>query len=131
MKRNVTIALSMLAVFVSGGLVGAVGHKLYTVRSVSAVTAPPRPSPDDWRRGYVSELQTRLNLEEAQLAKLNTILDETRDRFRAMKERSRPEAEQIKLEQRNQVRAMLNASQRAEYEKILQERDGKHAEQKR
>jgi uncharacterized membrane protein len=131
MKRNVTIALSMLAVFVSGGLVGAVGHKLYTVRSVSADVQPARPSPDDWRRGYVSELQTRLNLEESQLSKLNTILDETRDRFRAMKERSRPEAEQIKQEQRNQVRAMLSATQRAEYEKILQERDKKHAEQKR
>jgi hypothetical protein len=84
-------------------------------------------SPEDWRRHYVDELRTRLKLEEAQVTRLNQILDETRDRFQGLRERGRPEAEQIRQDQRNNIRAMLNASQTPEYEKILQERDKKRS----
>lgn len=129
MKRNLTIGLSMLAVFLSGAVVGAFGHRLYAVRTVIAEKGPQ--TPEQWRSKYVSELRTRLTLDDNQVAKLNTILDETRDRFRAMKERTRPEGEQIKQDQRNQIRAMLNPTQRAEYEQVLLERERKHAQQKR
>jgi uncharacterized membrane protein len=127
-KSSLTVALSMFAVFLSGALVGAFGHRLYTVRSVNAELKPSKPTPEDWRRREVHELRTRLNLEEGQVSKLNEILDHTRDRFHAMKERTRPEAEQIRQSQRNSIRAMLNASQQAEYEKILQEKDKKRAQ---
>jgi hypothetical protein len=114
-------------VFLSGALVGAFGHRLYTVHSVNAVVKPAKPSPEDWRRREVDELRSRLNLEEAQVSRLNEILDHTRDRFQAMRERTRPEAEQIRQAQRSSIRAILNASQQGEYEKILQERDKKRA----
>lgn len=128
MKRSsLTVALSMLAVFLSGALVGAFGHRLYAVRSVSAVVPPAKPSPEDWRRREVNELRTRLNLEQTQVSRLDEILDHTRDRFQSMRERTRPEAEQIRQDQRSDIRAILNDSQRLEYEKILQERDKKRA----
>src|SRR5262245_7901041 len=129
MKRfNLTATVSLLAVFLSGALVGAFGHRLYTVRTVVAVAKPPeRPSPEEFRRRYVEELTTRLKLDNGQVTQLNEILDLTRERFRVMRERSRPEAEQIKHDQRNSIRAMLNPSQQAEYEKVLQERDKKKA----
>jgi uncharacterized membrane protein len=129
MKRfNLTATVSLLAVFLSGALVGAFGHRLYMVRSVIAEPTPtPRPSPEEFRRRYVEELTTRLKLDSAQVTQLQEILDLTRERFRVMRERSRPEAEQIKQDQRNGIRAMLNPSQQAEYEKILQERDRKKA----
>jgi uncharacterized membrane protein len=127
MKRSsLTVTLSMLAVFLSGALVGAFGHRLYTVRSVSAdLVRPAKPTPEDWRRREIDELRTRLKLDETQVSRLDTILDQTRDRFHAMRERSRPEAEQIRQDQRNHIRAMLNASQLPEYEKIVQEKDQK------
>jgi uncharacterized membrane protein len=129
MKRfNLTATVSMLAVFLSGAVVGAFGHRLYMVRSVIAEPSPTaRPSPEDFRRRYVEELTARLKLQPNQVAQLNEILDLTRERFRVMRERSRPEGEQIKQDQRNSIRAMLNPSQQAEYEKILQERDRKRA----
>ena len=126
MKRSsLTVTLSMLAVFLSGALVGAFGHRLYTVHSVSAVVTPSKPTPEDWRRREVQELRTRLKLDDNQVSRLNTIFDQTRDRFHAMRERSRPEAEQIRQDQRNHIRAILNALQRPEYEKIVQEKDQK------
>jgi hypothetical protein len=127
-KSSVTVGVSLLAVFLSGAVVGAFGHRLYMVRSVIAtVPEPPRPSPEEFRRKYVDELRTRLNLDDGQLAKLNGILDATRERFQQMrehsKERSKTEAGQIRLEQRNQIRAMLRPDQLPEYEKVLQERE--------
>ena len=127
-RSSLSVAISMLAVFLSGAVVGVFGHRLYTARSVySAVQKPARMSPEDWRRHYVDELRTRLKLEEAQVVRLNQILDETRDRFHALREKGRPEAEQIRQDQRNNIRIMLNASQTPEYEKILQERDKKRS----
>jgi uncharacterized membrane protein len=132
MKRSyLSVALSLLAVFCSGAVVGAFGHRLYAVRSVNAGIPPaPKPSPADWREKYVQELTTRLKLEQAQVSKLNEILDNTRDRFRSMRERAKPEAEQIKLDQRTSIRSMLTAAQQPEYDKILQERDQKRREHK-
>lgn len=129
MKRaNLSVTLSMLAVFSSGILVGAIGHRLYAVRTVIADRDKPpgRPSPEEFRRRYVEEMKTRLQLDQTQLAQLNRILDDTREKFRAMKERQRPQADQIKEEQRSNIRAMLNASQRPEYEKMLEEREKRH-----
>jgi uncharacterized membrane protein len=132
-KSSLTVALSLLAVFVSGAVVGAFGHRLYMVRSVTATVppspAPSKPSPEEFRRKYVEELRTRLRLDEPQLAKLNTILDETRERFHQMrersKERSKTEAGEIRQDQRNQIRSMLKPAQQPEYEKIIQERDNR------
>jgi uncharacterized membrane protein len=135
-KSSMTVALSLLAVFVSGAVVGAFGHRLYMVRSVIATVppspAPAKPSPEDFRRKYVEELRSRLNLDEPQLAKLNSILDDTRERFHQMreqsKERSKTEAGQIRHAQRNQIRAMLKPAQQPEYEKIIQERENRERE---
>jgi hypothetical protein len=130
-KSSLTVTLSLLAVFISGAVVGAIGHRLYMVNSVEAEVRPAvRLSPEDFRRKYVEELRTRLTLDETQMLKLNAILDLTRDRFHQMRERSKPEADQIKEDQRNQIRAMLNAQQVVEYEKVLQERANKNKNHK-
>ena len=140
MKRSsLTVASSLLAVFVSGAVVGAFGHRLYMVRSVysgAEVTRPAaKPSPEEFRRRYTEELRTRLQLDESQLSKLNTILDHTRERFHQMRERSKElskiESGKIRHEQRNEIRAMLKPEQHAEYEKILQERENRERERQK
>ena len=133
MKRsNLTIAMYLLAVFVSGTVVGAFGHRLYTVSSVNAgAVQQRRPSPEEFRARYVSDLQSRLHLEPEQTTKLHTILDDTHKKFHAMRERHKPEAEKIQLEQREQIRAMLNPSQQSEYVKFVEEQDRKRKERGR
>jgi hypothetical protein len=123
--------LSMFAVFASGICVGAFGYHSYTVKTVVATTGTQQPkrSPDEWRRIYVEELRQRLRLDETQVKSLNTILDETRSQFHALKNRQKQEAdqlrEQIRADQTNKVRAMLLPPQKAEYEKFREERDRK------
>ena len=136
MKKPMGVGLSLLAVFLSGAVVGAFGHRLYMVRSVYSVpsTTPPvaPPKPEDFRKKYVEELRTRLQLDEPQLGKLNTILDQTREKFHQArersKERSKVESAQIRQDQRNQIRTILKPEQQTEYEKIIQERDTRERE---
>lgn len=124
MKRsNLVLAAYMLAVFLSGGVVGFLVHHLYSMRPVNAKTAPR--DPDDYRRKYVEEMRSRLNLQEAQVQQLSAILDSTRLRYREFRAKHRPEIISIQEEQVSRIRAMLSEPQRLEYEAMRAERDRK------
>ena len=121
---QLSVVLSMFAVFGSGIVVGAYAYHSYTVKTVKAtVEAPARKTPDQWRREYVAMLSKRLTLDEKQVGSLNAILDDTRSRFKELKDRHKSEADQLKMVQSDKVRAMLNSTQLAEYERIREERD--------
>jgi hypothetical protein len=140
-RSNLTIGIYILAVFLSGVAVGGLGYKLYTAQTVTAVSdRPSRPNPEEFRRRYVETLQTRLQLDDQQLTSLNRVLDETRDRMRAVREKYKPEFEGVHAKQKPemkavhefqvaQIRALLkNDVQRQEYEKFLAERERKRRE---
>ncbi|QOY90475.1 hypothetical protein [Paludibaculum fermentans] len=130
MRSNSTLALSLILVFASGTVVGALGYRSYSLNTVSAKNPPPK-SPEDYRREYIGEMQHRLSLQTEQVQKLETILDETRVKFRELRERSRPEMKAIQDAQTAEINAMLNPAQQVEYEKFRKERDDKRkAEQK-
>jgi hypothetical protein len=125
MKRShLSIALYLLVVFISGALVGALGHRLYTVRSVEA-DVRQRKSPSEYRKGYLRDMTARLSLDEAQAQKLDTILDETRNRFRAFNDKHKAEMSEIHEAQVREIRAMLRPEQQAAYEEYRQERERK------
>lgn len=121
------ITLSLLAVFISGVLVGAFAFRLYTVRTIEA--APPS-TPEAYRRRYVAEMKARLSLDDSQTVRLNQILDQTRARAAEVKRRYKPDMDQIHAEQVQDIRTMLNVSQTAEYEKYLREREQDQKAQK-
>lgn len=124
MKRSsLTIAVSMLAVFTSGIVVGGVGYRLYTVKSVDAKVIPPPKSPEDFRKKYMAEMDARLQLQPDQHTKLNEILDQTRTLFRAEKERNKAAMKVIHDGQVEQVRALLSDTQKTEYQKFQEERE--------
>jgi hypothetical protein len=124
MKRStLMVAVSMLAVFLSGIAVGGVGYRLYTVKSVVAVAPVPPKNPEDFRKKYISELNEKLKLQPEQTQTINSILDETRRRYRAEKERSKAEMKKIHDGQVEQVRSILSDSQKPVYEKFHEERE--------
>jgi hypothetical protein len=128
-RSKVSAGLYLGLVFLSGALVGGFGHRLYTMNSVSASTVP-KPKPEDVRKRYIDEMRTRLKLSEAQEAKLKELVEATRARFRELHERTKPQLDAIKAQEkqiqtdhRQEVRAFLNDAQRAEYEKLIEERE--------
>ncbi|HSB17165.1 MAG TPA: hypothetical protein VLE22_22130 [Bryobacteraceae bacterium] len=117
------VVLYLLIVFLSGALVGALAHRLYVIRGVEN-GGPARP--ESYRSRYIEEMRTRLNLDEGQVQLLNGILDDARTRYRAAREKIRPELDTIRQDQVGKIRSMLSEGQRIEYEKLLEEREKRH-----
>jgi hypothetical protein len=130
-RPQLGIILSLFAVFGSGIVVGAFGYHSYSTKTVSATARPAakRDTPEEWRRKYVNELHTRLNLNDSQLTQLNSILDETRERFKVLKEHQKQETEEVRASHTEKIRAILKPEQLPEYQKFRDERDQKIKEQ--
>jgi hypothetical protein len=125
MKSNATIAFYLTLVFAAGISVGAFGHRLYTANSVTASAPERRQTPEEYRRTYLAEARTRLQLDEKQATEIAAILEKTGQRYREFRERTRPEMDQIQTDQINSIRAVLNEKQKAEYELWRAERDAR------
>ncbi len=122
MKRSsFSLALSLILVFVSGVAVGALGHRYFAV-------PPPketRKSPEDYRRAYVAEMTKRLKLDMQQVQRLNTIMDDTRQKFRDLRDKQAPDVKAIQDSQVAAINSMLSPEQQAEYAKMRKEREEK------
>jgi hypothetical protein len=123
MKRwNPPIAVYLFLVFVSGGVVGALAHRMY---SPPGARSAQRTSPEEWRRQYLNELETRVSLTPEQVQKVNVILDNTDANFTQIHEKHHLEIEKIKEDHRAKVRAILTAEQLPKYEQLRVERDAR------
>ena len=131
MKMSAAAIASMLAVFFSGAMLGALGHRLYTANTVTAAPAPKRESPEEWRKRFTAEMQSRLHLKQDQVEKLSGILDATRDEFRAAREENKEKMKSIQVAQVEKVKSMLDESQKPEYEKMLEEREKRMKEREK
>jgi hypothetical protein len=132
--KKLSVPLYVLLVFLSGVLVGGVGYRLYNAGTVGAGVerpGPPRLKPEEYRRKYVEDMRTRLKLNDDQVAKLNAALDATHERFVAADKRFRAEREAMREEQTQMVRAFLAEDQRAEYERMIQEREKKRQQMRK
>lgn len=124
LKRNQwTAALLAFLLFVSGILVGALAHRYYASTTVSAKSA------EDFRHHYVEEMQTRLHLTPTQLSQLETILDDTKSKFKALRDTYRPQMMQIRNEQIARVKSILTPEQIPAYDQLVAEREQRAREQ--
>lgn len=129
MKRSAaSLALSLILVFASGVVVGALGYKSLG-QSEQKKDSPPR-TPEEFRKAYLAEMRARLKLSEEQVQKLNTILDETREKYRQLREKQRPEMKAIQEGQTSEINSMLSAEQQQEYAKMRREREEKKKAEK-
>ena len=122
------VYIPLLLVFLSGTLVGGFAHRLYTINTVKADT---RSGQEESRRRYLEEMRTRLKLSDEQLANLSVILDDTREKFKAIREQNKPAIKVIKDGHAARVNSMLAENQRAEYAKLREEREQKRLEKER
>ena len=137
LKTRWSAFLSLLLVFLSGALVGGFATRLLTVNSVSggASAATKRPDPEEVRKHQVTEMKTRVKLDDQQVAQLQRIFDETRENFGKFNEQRNAEARALRDSQTDRIKAMLRPDQiplfdqlRADHE---QERKRRHPDQKK
>lgn len=115
-RHQLTAALFAFLLFGTGVAVGALGHRFYSTKVVSA------KSTDDFRQRYLTEMETKLQLTADQKTKLESIMDQTKAKYRAM----RPMMAKIKQEHIAEVRSILTPQQLPEYENLVAEHE-KHA----
>jgi len=124
-----TVALYMALVFVCGGVAGAFAYRLYTVSGVSANAA--QRNPEEFRKRFMADLKSRLQLNDDQAAKLSVIMDETRMRVRTTRDTIEPELRKIRDDQRQRISELLSPSQQVEWQRIIDERQRQRGGKKR
>lgn len=120
MKRN-QWAAAVLAVllFCCGAAVGALGERYYNTTIVNA----------DSKQPYVSEMRSRLKLTPAQVNELETILDETKAQYKAVRDAYHPAMLKIRQEHIARVKSILTREQIPAYEQLVAEREQRAKEQ--
>lgn len=136
-KSRLSAVLSLLLVFLSGGVLGAFSYRLYSivpVQSSKDATSPKKLSPDEWRKKYVSDFAAAVKLDSQQITALNGVLDRTHDEFDklnekikpehdAVNEKWRPDREAIHRRQVTSINSLLRPNQLPLYEAFRAERD--------
>jgi hypothetical protein len=123
MKRwNLPIAVYLFLVFVSGGVVGALGYRMY---SPPSARSEQRVNPEAWRKQYMDELRTRVNLTPDQIQKMNILLDQTDASFNQARAQHHQEIEKIREDHRAKLRTILTADQLPKYDQFRAERDAR------
>jgi hypothetical protein len=107
-SKNVAIAFLLGAVIV-GGALGFTADRMMLRNRIE------RPGP-----GRVS-LADRLQLDVTQRARMDSILDDRHRRWQLVMAPVQPALDSIKQRAREEIRLMLNPTQRAEFEKVLAE----------
>ncbi len=126
-RRYGSPTIYLLVVFACGLAVGALGYRFYQLKTVTASAAPSRPSPKEWKKKHIAELNTRLHLTAEQTSQISAILDDAHKDIRAVMKTVEPEMDRIQQTQYAKVKAALTPEQAAEYEKFHQERIRKRA----
>ena len=145
-KAKLSALLSLILVFLSGGVLRAFAYRLYSAPSVQVTGAPagapsPRPSPEEVRRRVIADLSSKVKLDAEQTKQLNAIMDQTHAEYEALRikgkpdwdalnqkrdalmEKQRPEQEAIRTRQADRINAILRDEQRPLYAAWRAERD--------
>lgn len=112
----------LVLVFLLGGVLGSLAtYWVQTsgwVKATSSRTRKARHSPVEW-------LTRELDLTPEQQKELEVILDETGTGYRTIRQRVRPEYEQVRQAGREKIRALLTEEQRPKFEELVRHIDEK------
>jgi len=121
MRRLSTTLLWLVLVFASGLTMGVVGHRYFAKQPVAG-RAPERPSREQLRQDYLSNLRERIGADEDQIQKIVEILDRGRVRADEYKERMDSEMREMQHSMRSEIRSVFRPDQLAKYDTWREER---------
>jgi uncharacterized protein YneF (UPF0154 family) len=117
-RPTVSVAVYLCLVFLSGLLVGGFGVSVYMKKSDAS-----KPTLEQRQLRYLTEMRTRLKLSDDQARQYKSILENTGQQLHALHDKIRPEEHAVMERQAESVNAILNEAQRAEYQKMREERE--------
>jgi hypothetical protein len=118
--QSLQAKLLIVAVFVIGGLTGAVVADVYETQVGSGADADvvddTAQSDPDRERPRPPRFEDFLELDETQREQLSMILRQSRERYRELQAVTRPMYRDLTIQSQNEIRAILDDTQRARYE---------------
>jgi len=131
-RTRFTAAIYLILVFASGILVGVVSHRLYVTSTVNANNIPAQPrTMDEVRKRYLADMRAKVGVNDAQLASVNAILDDTKHKFDDLHRQEKPLRDKIQQEQVESIRAILTPDQSSAYDKWRADRAKAAEEEKK
>ena len=127
MMANKRAIVYLVLVFLLGAALGVLG--LWNSCTPWAATGGP-PSMRN-KQGAAEWLTRELQLTADQQQQLGTILDETATSYEAIRERVRPEYDQVRQQGRDKIRAILTPEQKAHFEELVRQMDEERARRRR
>ncbi len=127
-KSKFSAFLSLLLVFISGSVVGALAYRLYMVKTVYTVNnnapqPPRRPDPEEVRKRIVTDLKEKVHLDDSQVSALNRMMDETGEAWHKMRDEMNAKGRALHDEQWQKFRDSLRADQQPLYDQWRAQRD--------
>src|SRR5580698_1300937 len=132
-KSKVSAFLSVLLVFASGAAMGAVGYRLYVVKTVAGpvqAATKKKMSPEDFRKRIVAHLKDAVKLSDQQVEQVQKIYDWQGEQFMPIQKKYQDKIDPIKsdfdqqLDQLHEaavakMKAILTPEQQPLYDKYL------------
>ncbi len=111
-----TAVVAVVALFVSGIAIGALGTHLYYAYRVRGPIGPPAMGAGF----FVERLERRLDLTPEQAAEIDAILERTHETAAEMRRDLRPRIEELMERTADEIRGVLTDEQREAFEKLRQ-----------
>ena len=120
-KASLKVCGAFVVVFALGGVTGASLNGIYRLRT-PAVNQTAAVSIRD-TEAYFETLKRELTLNEDQASAMRSILDRTRDDYKAVCADVRARYDVVRERARGQMRALLNGEQQQRFDSIVTQED--------
>jgi Spy/CpxP family protein refolding chaperone len=115
------IWLVVIGVFVLGGVTGAALDSVYRLRASGQQALR---GPHSYERRF-EQMKRDLGLTDQQATEIHTVLEETRNEYRQLREKCRPQYDAARSAARARIRALLTPEQQQKFDARTAERDAR------
>jgi Spy/CpxP family protein refolding chaperone len=124
-RTRLKMWLLLLGVFLLGAVSGSALTGLYRSRA-SGPEARARAMHERFEN-----MRRELNLTDEQTTAVRTIIDETRNEYRALRAELRPRFEEPRQKARAKIRALLTPEQQKKFDAMVAQQDAQHDEEQK
>lgn len=117
-KTRLKVWLVLLGVFALGGVTGAAIDGVYRMRSLARQDGKQQN-----HQAKFEKMRSELGLSDEQAAQINTIINETRNEFRALRTEARPRYNAIRQKERERIRTVLTPEQQRKFDEMIARKD--------
>ena len=125
-RTRLKMWLVLLAVFVLGCVTGVALTGLYRSRASTGNESRERAMHERFEK-----MRTEFSLTDQQTTAVRTILDETRNEYRALRTELRPRFEEPRMKARSRIRALLTPEQQQKFDAMVAQQDAQHEEEQK